>query len=293
MTRRGLKTLFYIGFFFVSAIFLIESVFALNVFGTSKFFYRLYLLSAIATLSIAFIMAYVTRVHPWFLIVIFGVIFVTLGISAIDLYKEPKKIPSKELDTLTLDAFSTTPLVSTVFRGRKTEPMSFVIAGKESDLKDIFNKEGWSEAEQITLKNSYRTIWDSVTKQDYPSAPVSPQFWERMPHNFAFSKTVGDSVRQRHHMRFWKTPYTYQGKNVFIATASYDENIAIGLYVHIPTHKINPNVDEERRFVFNSMLKSGEFISSNLLEGYGKYEGRNAFGHKFTTDGQIYFIELK
>ena len=59
------------------------------------------------------------------------------------------------------------------------------------------------------------------------------------------------------------------------------------------THKISPDIDTEREFLFNDIK------NANILEDFKKQKfvdpviGQNFSGDQFFTDGQVYVISIK
>ncbi|MCX6742949.1 MAG: LssY C-terminal domain-containing protein, partial [Candidatus Parcubacteria bacterium] len=175
--------------------------------------------------------------------------------------------------------------------GAKQEPISFLItAQNDAELINTFIKAGWVLAEPANLNTLTKIAESAVLNQSYDNAPMTPSFWNANIHDFGFEKpTANNTVRQRHHARFWKTDYkTIEGKNIYLGTASLDIGIK-----WLVVHTINPDIDTEREFLFADLQKSV------LINNYSKEQfvepllGKNFTGDQFFTDGKIYIINLK
>ena len=59
-------------------------------------------------------------------------------------------------------------------------------------------------ADPITLASSLRIVVDSIVRKPDDDAPVSSLFLFGRKQDLAFELPVGDSPRQRHHVRFWR-----------------------------------------------------------------------------------------
>lgn len=189
------------------------------------------------------------------------------------------------------DIFAKLPKTSETLTGAPMEPMHLVIMAKNDEaLKSGIQKSGWYLAEHATVANLIylgKTAWRN---ENYPTAPMTPSFWNAEPHDFGFQQaTEAQSIRERHHARFWRTPLvTSKGDHIYFGTASLDVGIK-----WLVTHKIDPDIDTEREFIFSSFLEAG------LISRYEKKQlvsptlGKNFSGDQFFTDGKAYFLFFK
>ncbi|MFA5188582.1 MAG: LssY C-terminal domain-containing protein [Patescibacteria group bacterium] len=175
--------------------------------------------------------------------------------------------------------------------GTKQEPLSFIlIAQNDDELISAFKKSGWILAEPANLNTLTKIAKSAILNQSYDSAPMTPSFWNANINDFGFEKPTSDNtVRQRHHARFWRTDYkTTDGKIIYVGTASLDVGIK-----WLVVHTINPDIDTEREVFFTDLQKS------DLIKNYYKEQfvdpflGKNFTGDQFFTDGKIYIINLK
>jgi undecaprenyl-diphosphatase len=188
----------------------------------------------------------------------------------------------------------TASLYSEDLFGQKMEPISFVVVGDEKKLLSAFAAAGWSEAEKPNLSNFLKLSSAIAKNKNYPTAPMTPAFYNSKTNDLGFEKSTDlNSARQRHHTRYWLTNYKINGESVFVATASFDQGVEIGPILQFPVHRISPDIDAEREFVMNDLLKTGLILNYQKINLVGKTKGTNAAGDNFTTDGQAYFIYLK
>jgi membrane-associated phospholipid phosphatase len=178
---------------------------------------------------------------------------------------------------------------SETLTGKNMEPMSLIIIGSRDELIQVFNESGWSIAEKWNRKSVLKSARTAILDQPYPSAPVSPSFWNANPENIAFQKaTELDSFRQRHHVRFWITNIRYNGKPVWVATASFDEGLK-----YLVTHRIHPDIDTERDLIKEDLVKTNMTEESIKIQLVPPHSGKNSVGDEFYTDGKAYIIFLK
>jgi len=175
--------------------------------------------------------------------------------------------------------------------GNRQEPLSFIIVAKnDRQLTSLFQNAGWTLADDVNPVSTYKIAKASLLKESYQQAPMTPYFWNSEVHNFGFEKeTATENARTRHHTRFWKTNYvTEDEENIYVGTASFDSGIKWGV-----THKINPDVDTEREFLFNDLQNTGLLSKTEKQQFVDPKLGSNFSGDLFFTDGKLYLLFVK
>jgi len=175
------------------------------------------------------------------------------------------------------------------------DPVNLAVNGTKAELVKAMKAEGWSSADPITLKTTWRMITSSVLKQSYPKAPVSSLFLFGNKQDLAFQKEVNGNPHARHHVRFWKSPSDWWlpgGHKVnWLGAATYDRRIGLSLFTGQITHKIAENTDEERDFTAESLSKHGHLTR---LEHFSTaYRSRNGGGDNIETDGSFVIVNLR
>jgi len=180
---------------------------------------------------------------------------------------------------------------SETLRGNNQEPMSFLIVAKTDDeLINLFKKSEWHGADYFNRNSVARMVVAALLDQSYPTNVITPSFWNSKVHDFGFQKpSVKNTIKERHHVRFWKTNiFTKDNRRLYVGTASYDTDIK-----WFVTHKIDPDIDAEREYLFKDLLKSGLIKNYQKLQFVKPAKGKNFTGDDFYTDGKAYLIELK
>ena len=110
------------------------------------------------------------------------------------------------------------------------------------------------------------------------------------PEERAFQKpTQTKTWRQRHHTRLSRTNYKLtDGRQIWVATASFDEGIEFAGAAKLPTHHIDPDIDAERAYIAHSLGLEGVIY----LQVVKPQAGTNASGDIFFTDGKALLISL-
>ncbi|HED38603.1 MAG TPA: phosphatase PAP2 family protein [Ignavibacteria bacterium] len=175
--------------------------------------------------------------------------------------------------------------------GNTQEPISFMLYAKNDiELKKIFNNAGWYLSDEASLSSMFEISKAVLINGQYLRAPMTPSFWNKLPNGFGFEKPdKSNGVRQRHHVRFWKTDYvTTTGKRVYVGTASFDSGIKWGI-----THRINPSIDSEREFLFQDLKSTGKIMKYKKQKLVEPTLGQNFSGDQFFTDGKMYIVDFK
>ncbi len=176
-------------------------------------------------------------------------------------------------------------------QGTRQAPMSFLLLARSDDeLVRAFRRAGWVGADAVTVASLWRTLRAAVFKESYPTAPMTPSFWNGRVHMFGFQKeTQARNVRERHHARFWRTRYVMaDGLRIYIGKASLDVGIKWGV-----THTIDPAIDIEREVIFQDLMRAGVVAQWSKVSSTQPQMGRNFSGDTFFTDGMLYIITLR
>ena len=110
--------------------------------------------------------------------------------------------------------------------------------------------------------------------------------------DMSWQKSFND-VAKRHHIRIWKQPATWNGREIWIGAATRDVNFAYLRPGTAMTHKIAENVDQERDKVVNDLV----FTScADLVDDSERLDvpsiTRNATGDPMRTDTRIAIVQV-
>jgi hypothetical protein len=183
------------------------------------------------------------------------------------------------------------PRFSAKMTGATQAPVSLIFLGNGCELLEAFAAGGWHAAERITPRTALRAFGRGVLNRPYHCAPVFPSFLEGKLHDVAFQQTnPGGSSRRRHHARWWLTDFTCEGKQVWVATASYDAGVGVGRLFPMPIHHIDPNIDGERDYIVRSLAATGRVRVTQEVRMTEPMTGRNAAGDHFYTQGMAFVL---
>jgi undecaprenyl-diphosphatase len=197
-------------------------------------------------------------------------------------------------DALATSAESSLPHYTETLFGHSQEPVSIILVGTRGQLEHAFAAAGWTAARPFGLTSVAGGASAAVSGRGDPAGPVTPSFLAEQPNVLAFSQPTSTSFAQRHHIRLWSTRVvTTAGQPVWLATASYDEGFELAASTGLPTHRIAPNVDQERTYVAASLESGGDVARSESLAWVPAEQGRNFDGDPFYTDGNAVLIWLR
>jgi hypothetical protein len=186
-------------------------------------------------------------------------------------------------------ALARAPRVTMTKQGNPGDPVNVAFVGSEEELHRTLAAAGWYAADPITLRSSLRIAADVVLRKPYDHAPVSDLIlWDRVQ-DLAFEQPVGDSPKQRHHVRFWRShEVDAQGEPLWLGAATYDERVEISRTTGGVTHGISADIDRERDKVVIDAHRSGALGHVYWVNRFHEQrEGRNGGGDPYFTDGRL------
>ncbi|MFZ4732698.1 MAG: LssY C-terminal domain-containing protein [Pirellulales bacterium] len=186
-------------------------------------------------------------------------------------------------------ALAQVPRRTRTVRGHVGDPINVAFIGSDREFHHALARAGWYAADPITLETSVRIAADVVLRKPYPHAPVSDLYVWGRKQDLAFEQPVGNSPKQRHHVRFWRSAAVDErGEPLWLGAATFDERVELSRTTGGVTHKIAPAVDRER----DKLL--GDTNAVGLLDGYywvdrfhAELRGVNGGGDPFHTDGRL------
>ena len=147
------------------------------------------------------------------------------------------------------------------------DPMNLVLIGGASDVMASLSRAGWSFTNVINFDTVRRMIGAAISGAAYPVAPISPLYFMERPQDLALQR-ARNTILQRNHLRLWLAPFRFQGKSVWVGQVSRDIDIKVTTSSStLTTHVIDPNVDEAREHVLQSLLVAGAIRRFGFVAG--------------------------
>jgi len=184
------------------------------------------------------------------------------------------------------------PRVTQTSSGIPGDPVNVALLGPESDVIRALIAAKWHPADPLTFRSSVRIAVDSVFRRPDEEAPVSTLKLFGRKQDLAFEQPVGDSPRQRHHVRFWRWDRFHEGKEVWFGAITFDERVGLSHTTGQVTHHISPDLDTERDRLIAGLQQAGVAEKVFWLNGFQKLEGKNGGGDPWHTDGRLKVASL-
>ncbi|MGH7141796.1 MAG: LssY C-terminal domain-containing protein [Minisyncoccia bacterium] len=178
--------------------------------------------------------------------------------------------------------FASLPAVTRASDSHAGDPINIAFVGDEASIEKTFSAAHWLVPDPIAASSTERIIESSVANAPYPAAPVSNLYLFGRAQDLAFELPT-NTVRNRHHVRLWKTSEIISGQPLWIGTASYDAGIELSGVNYLPTHHISPNVDAERGFATQSLSDTG------LVQSVSTERNARPTAWSFNGGGDWYF----
>jgi hypothetical protein len=172
---------------------------------------------------------------------------------------------------------------------RNGDPLNLVVVGQVGDVLAAMSRAGWSFTHRIDLGTIKRMIGAAVTGSPYAVAPVSPLYFQGRPQDMALQRARSNIV-QRNHLRLWLAPFRFQGRSVWVGQISRDIGVkATTKSSTLTTHVIDPNVDEAREHLLQSLMDAGALERFAFVQGMEPVPAEtpnvNLTGDPYFTDG--------
>jgi len=173
------------------------------------------------------------------------------------------------------------------------DPLNIALIGSEAEIIAAMSAAGWRSADPLGLRSDVRITVDTLLDKPDPSAPVSKLFLFGRKEDLAFEKAIGNSPRERNHVRFWRSDKTDEGRPVWIGAATRDVRVELSSNTEEITQRISPDVDAERDLLLGELTAANRVIATRWIDGFHKeLQGRNGGGDPWRTDGRLAVASL-
>lgn len=205
------------------------------------------------------------------------------------------------------------PLYCTTPDGFASDPVNIGIVGTKEQVITAMGKAGWFVADRRTPRTVFKLGMAMLTGKSYVHAPFSSLYLFGRSQDLGFEMPSGDSIRHRHHVRFWAASHTgdprhldhlsfwdsfqrsnlESGRILWVGAASLDIGIALIRHNAQWTHMIHQETDAERELITNGLKSTGLVKKVRKVAAAKPYSLRNrALRGILKTDGKITICEL-
>jgi len=212
------------------------------------------------------------------------------------------------------------PLYVTTGDGWPSDPVNIAVISKDKvSLIAAMTQAGWHVADPMTLRTALQGVRSFVFNTPYPTAPLSTLYLFDRKHDIGFEIPTNraQSMRTRHHVRFWRLEesrhakpgrhphlsyWQHQLRHAFIPKkeiwigAATEEPIPLDIqwYTGRFTHGGSHDANRERDYIITT-LKTAKLVKRESVTDAGEektFRGQQ-FRTIYVTDGAVKVIELK
>lgn len=170
---------------------------------------------------------------------------------------------------------------------------NLMLIGTAEQVQQVFSAAGWSSAAALNAQSKLETFRSIAELRGYNEAPVSVLLLEGKPPDMVFQKQ-NNTFAQRHHLRVWRRPATFEDLPVWVVAATHDIGIDFSPENRTFIHKIDSEIDRERAKVVNDLMFTGRVQSLALVPRPDvPTDSQNATGDSLTTDAGIAVLVLR
>ncbi len=168
------------------------------------------------------------------------------------------------------------------------DPLNLVVIGDRELIRQCLGGR-WDETEAISLATCIKTGKAFLFDAEYRYSPVSSLYVNGRMQDLALQKARA-SINERIHLRLWRTELSFQRQPVWIGQISRDIGVRFTPRTwNLTTHRIDPDVDEARDYLMDSLLEAGRVSQFGYAAGVGpapeEAPRHNLTGDPYSTDG--------
>lgn len=176
---------------------------------------------------------------------------------------------------------------------RPSDVTNLMFLGTREQIEDAFQKAGWTPAAKLSDQSKLETFRAMAEMRGYQEAPVSVLLLDGRAPDLVFEK-INDTFAARHHLRIWQRPGKFNGpgefngKDIWVCSATHDTGISFSEQNRTFIHKIDPHIDLERAKVVSDLLLTGLVRGLALVQRNALPQNMsNATGDALQTDGSM------
>ncbi|HKX00484.1 MAG TPA: LssY C-terminal domain-containing protein [Bryobacteraceae bacterium] len=178
--------------------------------------------------------------------------------------------------------------------GDPGDRVNFLIIGSQTRMQSALQAAGWILPDRSIRDTILHGALESLSKEGYTTLPMSVLYLFNRPQDFGYAQA--DPLRvvaSRHHFRIWKAQFDVDGVPLWAGAGTHDIGIEKDQRNGKLTHKIDPNVDDERDYIGQSLQQTGLVAKLEYLTPTNPLrEAKTATGGGFHSDGRTLVIYL-
>ena len=180
--------------------------------------------------------------------------------------------------------------------GKLGDMVNVLLIGYKDQVLEVFKAAGWVQVDSSMEGTVLTALSDTLARKNYLTMPMSKLYLFDRSQDYGLVHAQPVKVaKSRHHLRLWKSTYEVDGRPLWCVAATHD----IGFerdkrFKVLPTHKIDPDVDEEREYVNETLSATGWVAeSTHMKPSTPVLEAATASGGEFHSDGRELVLVLR
>ncbi|MDR7039208.1 hypothetical protein J2X36_003981 [Methylobacterium sp. BE186] len=160
--------------------------------------------------------------------------------------------------------------------GLPGDPVNLALIGSFDELRRAFLQIGWTQADPLGVGSAWKMARAFVLNRPYPDAPFSTLYLFNRGQDVGFQRSIDDSPRKRHHVRFWGLPVERAEitldtaafwlassrpagaeRVLWIGAATKDVGISLTRLSFQITHATDADTNAEREFLIRELTEHG------------------------------------
>ena len=235
---------------------------------------------------------------PWIL-----ALGVTYGFAAYVILPRAVRVGLKILQRRRIPRFTVTG------DGLPGDPVNLALIGTLQQLRSTFAVAGWVEADRLGLVSSWQMARAFVFNSPYPTAPFSTLYLFGRGQDIGFQKSIDNSPRKRHHIRFWALSLAHAEETVgttafwnnterppndaralWVGAGTRDTGFSLTRLTFQITHATDADTDAERDYIVSELARTRRIGDVTSYQS-GQHLAVGRFQH-YVTDGNVSVANL-
>lgn len=176
---------------------------------------------------------------------------------------------------------------------RPSDLTNIMFIGSEAQLREAFEKAGWSTSAKLSSESKMETARAIIEARGYKEGPMSVLLLAGNPPDMVYQKG-NNTYAQRHHLRIFRRPDTFDGQAVWVCSSTHDTGIDFSESDRTFIHKIDSNIDRERAKVVSDLVFTGLVAGIALVDRPAiPQNATNATGDALQTDGKMAVVQFQ
>ena len=184
-----------------------------------------------------------------------------------------------------------------------------MLIGTLRQLHAAFATAGWSQADRLDLASSWRMVRAFLCNSPYPTAPFSTLYLFGRGQDIGFQKSIDNSPRRRHHVRFWALSMEHadaalgtaslwrntdrppdDARALWIGAGTKDTGFSLTRLTFQITHATDSDTNAERDYIIAELMKNRVIMDARPVQARQHLPAERV--NHYVTDGEVTVASL-